>query len=323
MSHRRVAEVANFICKFGDQINLIDRAEEIVLPALLDTNLRRTYGESSYFFLDTQLLVIPQTDNEKIFVVSGRFVKDTRLSAEQIYDAGTLVSSTDSIPSAPSLFFVLILNNHRIIFLKETSHAPSITSFRATLLRFLSLKRTQYIRSQTTNATQTTPKPNLEIIQLASPNSMLEFIQKFSQLKKVEFRVFLTNNEIDCDPMFDQIRVAKQAVYATKTILVHSSPTGLNKNATATQVASATRRVNIEAVLTGIDEQNNELKGSNADFSLKIPYTTPDEDDIARTKTLVEQYCSQERAGIVTESEREANIANRLRNIFSRLVRHN
>jgi len=51
--------VANFICKFDDLV-LLDLAEEIVLPAFLDSDLKRTYADTTrYFILDAGIGPVP------------------------------------------------------------------------------------------------------------------------------------------------------------------------------------------------------------------------------------------------------------------------
>ncbi len=51
-------EFANFICKFGDNTNLLDLAQEVVIPALLNHEQKRTFGSSTFFLYETTLLTL-------------------------------------------------------------------------------------------------------------------------------------------------------------------------------------------------------------------------------------------------------------------------
>ena len=118
---------ANVICRFGDKFHLLDLASEVVLPALIDSTLKREYSDTTYFFLKTVLAQIDGATPQEtpLLVVYGRLVKDTVLVSEQIYTPEHgLVTAVESIPSAPSSFFVFVLNDHKLIYLPEVAHAP-------------------------------------------------------------------------------------------------------------------------------------------------------------------------------------------------------
>jgi hypothetical protein len=71
-------------------------------------------------------------------VIAGRLVKDTKIRRRQIYDpqAG-LIESNIEIESAPAAFFVLILEGHKLLYVKEETDAASIGVFATTAERFL------------------------------------------------------------------------------------------------------------------------------------------------------------------------------------------
>ncbi|MEO0014056.1 MAG: hypothetical protein RLZZ535_2445, partial [Cyanobacteriota bacterium] len=79
-------------------------------------------------------------DNPVLGIV-GRYIQNTQLQRTQIYDKQTdsLRRDKQAIQSSPSSIFVLILNNHRLIYLKETPCAPSLNSFQATIKKFIKL----------------------------------------------------------------------------------------------------------------------------------------------------------------------------------------
>jgi hypothetical protein len=139
MSSGHTVSFANFICKFGDDKNLLDVAESIVLPAFLDVeNLQpRSYQDTKYFLFQTQLLNLGDEKNPML-AIAGRFVKDTTLRREQIFSPTLgLIKKTGKLDSSPSAIFVLLLNNHKLIYYPETAFAPTLSSFRSTAYSYI------------------------------------------------------------------------------------------------------------------------------------------------------------------------------------------
>lgn len=88
------------------------------------------------FFHDVKPVLLDNSENKVIGII-GRFIKDTTLVREQIFlDKQRIVKDSESIQSSPSSIFLLILNNHRLIYVKETKNAPPKDAFIKTLLSF-------------------------------------------------------------------------------------------------------------------------------------------------------------------------------------------
>lgn len=71
---------------------------------------------SQYLLLDVNTTVVRLEGHDPLFLVYGRFVNNTVLSRTQILERGKLRASPGQMDSAPSAFFVLILNNHKLIY---------------------------------------------------------------------------------------------------------------------------------------------------------------------------------------------------------------
>ncbi len=284
----KTLEMANVICRFGEKKVLLDMLEEIVLPAFLDKKLVRSYDQTSYLFCESQVVVLDESKN--VYGIAGHFVKDTILEREQIYDRERgLISDTERIRSSPSALFVLILNNHRLLYLKETRHAPSMETFGVTLERFLLKKHKAYIDRQFTEHQQKrtndpslpkiykvglmleTPWPDLKIVPLASKESLDKFIDRYRTLKRVQVQLLDTNSEGNNDPFFDQARKKKKAIGSKKTIIQHQNDEGLDKNEATAQLKSATAQGNNFVKLDGEDKKGDKLVGNNEDFNIRVP----------------------------------------------------
>ncbi|MDN5513574.1 hypothetical protein [Acinetobacter sp.] len=130
-------EVANFVCKFNEN-NLMDLFNEVVLPAF-NRDDKWKIANGTFFFKDVSLINY-QANNEMYYALAGKFIRNTLLKRQQYHNevTGELIQDEQSLPSSPSAFFVLILNNHRLIYLKETKHACSGQQILDTVLSFCS-----------------------------------------------------------------------------------------------------------------------------------------------------------------------------------------
>ena len=134
---------ANFICKFGEA-DMLDYAENVVLPAFTDDTLVRAYGDSSMHFFE---VFLGEADGDA--VVAGKFIHNTKIHRTHRFVEGRgQIEDRATLETAPSAFFVLFLSNHRLIYFAETSHAPEIGTFRNTIERFIRSKYERFIRAE-------------------------------------------------------------------------------------------------------------------------------------------------------------------------------
>lgn len=286
-------EMGNLVCRFGSEKVLLDLADEIVLPALFDNTLKRSYDKTSYFFHEVSPVKLRSSKEESVIGIAGRYIKDTTLEREQIFEQGKgLVKDAGSLRSSPSALFLLILNNHRLIYVKETKDAPSKDSFRSTLLNFLRKKHAEHIdrlfqenkdereedptieKIAKKDLHELIPRPTLDIIPLTSEESIEEFVRKYDVLKTVQISLSDRNGENDNDPFFDQMQKKKDAIGSTKTIIKHANTKGLNKDEAIKEISDATSQGNQAVTLFGLDQDGDTLRGNNEQFQLRKPVET-------------------------------------------------
>lgn len=182
-------ELGNFICRFGSKKVLLDLANEVIIPAFTDSSLSRGYGKTTYFFHDVKLVSIPNKAKKPILGIIGQFIMNTTLEREQIFREGEgLVKDSSSIKSSPSSIFLLILHNHRLLYVKETKYAPSKETFGHTALNFIRNKHSLFItklydeKKDSDNPITKKhlltkyPRPSLEIIPLTSEDGIEAFV---------------------------------------------------------------------------------------------------------------------------------------------------
>ncbi|TBW10014.1 hypothetical protein E0E50_10755 [Azotobacter chroococcum subsp. isscasi] len=281
MSKReRPIEMGNLVCKFGAQ-NLLDYFHTIVYPAFFDTELIRKYGDTKYFFNKVELITI---DGRVLLV--GRFIKDMILEREQVYNpAQGLVEDHEELQSSPSAIFVLILDIHRLIYLKETKFAPTLDNFKSTIESFIKAKHKEYIdrladESKVEGKVEGKRKtkkqllsehlpPSLEIIPLTSARSVEDFVRQYEILSSVTYKFSDRNDEQDNEGFFRAVQRQKDEVGSKSTTIKHLSPEGLDKEAVIGEVQAATAQGNQRVVMVGKDSLGNTLRGDNNDFQLK------------------------------------------------------
>ena len=246
MASSRPVQFANFICRFGDELELLDLAVEVVIPAFLDKTLKRTYTDTTYLLNSVRLLNFGSAGSPKI-AIAGRFIKDTLLKREQILNHDQeLIRNKAQIESSPSAIFLLMLDTHKLVYYPEVSGAPSFNTFKSTLSSFLKIKHKTYLNKIRKNRLEevtkadngsTTwaailneyPRPTLEIVPLASEASLEEFVKRFDKLTSLTIRLVTPNNELDNSEFFEDMRDNQKALRATTAKLTYLAPSGLNK----------------------------------------------------------------------------------------------
>ena len=311
MARTTYLSFGNLTCRFGDVAVMMDFAQEIVLPALFNEQYERRHGLTTYFFRNVGLADIAVDGaEENQLTIYGRIIKNTVLTRTQVYSREEgLVADEGSLESAPSAFFALDLNNHKLMFLPETPFAPTMPNFASTLQSFVRRETDSYVRAQHTalqvsgqsksfrELRETYPPADVVVTPLAGEANVADFIATFSLLERVEFKFLSTNAEIQQDDNFRRIRAMKDGVQATTTRLVHENKKGLNKVAVTEEAAAAAVGGNQKVLLKGLGEDGAVLKGNNDDLKLQVAMTDAPESLFSRAVAVVRSYANQVTSG--------------------------
>jgi hypothetical protein len=336
MSKRNELEFANFILKFGMNLNLIDFAEEIVLPAFKDTTMIRSWGETRHFFHDVEILNFGNESNPILCIV-GEYIKDTKVTREQVYDpnTGQLRKDSKSLHTSPSAIFTLVLNNHKLIYFSKTASAPGILAFKTTVENFIKDKYHGFIDDMyRENRHQGVTKkelyqrynpPLLEIVPLAREGLISEFINQYGLLNKVEIKLLTTNNDIDNNGLFIQnVREAKEEALSSVTTITHSSNIndGLSKGVIARQVQSALSQGNAKVQLKGKDRQGHDLEGNTETFKINMQLTTVPQGISEIGAKCYESFQALVAQGIIPIGNPIDNVLERIKKIWDNVNRN-
>ncbi|QHM95641.1 hypothetical protein [Kosakonia sacchari] len=281
-------EFGNYTLRFGNEV-LLDYYDEIVFPSFLEmAHIRKISDKSEFFFIDTECVILDETAEPPVLGIKGRIIKNTILTRDQIFDGEDLVEDHDELESAPSSFFLLILNTHRLILCKEVSDAPTIENFKSTSQRFLTLEYEKYIdylyetakeeREHNQDAPRVTKKslranilpPKLRITPLTDEQSLDIFISNFQKIQHVTVKLLPTNEEeLDNDEFWESLESTGDEMGSDSTSVKFTNlDQGLNPESVLVQLTSATKLANSGINLRGYDSEGDILKGSNDDFVL-------------------------------------------------------
>lgn len=286
MARTRKLSFLNLTCRFGDKFVLLDLTKELLIPALFNRHIR-SYGKTHYFFTDVgaTTVSVAELPGEQI-VFYGRFIKDTVLTRNQIYQSGVgLISDQESIQSSPSSIFALILNNHKLVFAPEVPYAPSVDNLTATLQSFIGRERESYVRALRAASLlseepkslsyffEQIPPPEVIATPMASSGSVAEFVRRFAKITNLTIKLIDTNAEFPTRDLFRMLRATKEDTLAKTTSLVHESTDGLRKEAVISEVGAAASGGNQKIVIRGVDEDGARLVGDNEHVKFQVEAT--------------------------------------------------
>ncbi|WP_298236583.1 hypothetical protein [uncultured Azohydromonas sp.] len=316
MAEHRPVEFANFVCRAGS-LELLDFVDTVILPAFMSP-LSRKWGDNSYFLHDVRVIDLAPEMRNGVLAVCGRFVKDTVLHSQQIFDQGELVANNQKIKSSPSAFFVLLLEQHKLIYCSEYKGAPSLETLRSTLQQFIGRTHSTYIhavyeeckadaqassfekRERVTKVALLAdfPRPTLEIVPLASQESIEEFIKRFKTLQSMTIRLIKPNNEINNEGFFKAMRGNSEKLGASTSALTYKNSDGLSK-ATAASHAEAAADGNAELKFSGKDKDGQQLSGSNDDFRVVRFVQDLPSKPVAAARRLFQEFMSARKSGLI------------------------
>ena len=313
-------EIANFVCKFNEN-NLMDLFDEIVYPAFTSQKNWKV-KQGNFFFKDVQLINLDEK-SEKTLALVGRFVRDTVLKSPQRYnyESGDLIQGEQEMQTSPSAIFVLILNNHRLIYLKETAYAPTIEMFRKTALTFL--------RRETRSHMEALPKehrqefiqqyglPDLRITPLTSKQSLASFVRSYNLLETVKITLKSRNNdEINNADFIDSLQEISESVNSKATVLTYQNTDGLDKEEMIEQIEKTTKHTNQHVQLIGRSLTGEVVKGDNDNFKIVQSISGVDLGQLKNTaKSLFKRLKKLKENKSISLPETESNVKEKLENL--------
>jgi hypothetical protein len=332
MAFTKRVEFGNYTLKFGEKKVLLDFVKEIVDPSFQERRYLRTIkGKADFFFMDTKLLEFKTFDGVKSTAIVGRMVKNTKLKREQIFKNGVIVADKKELETAPTSVFVLLLENHRLIFCKEMAGAPTIQNFESTSHAFLKRRHKEYLhevaveRGQKPTEKLTTkeslklveefPTPSLRVTPLSDKLSLSDFVDRFKTIDKLTIKLLPTNNEeLDNDDFWNDLEKTKEKMNSSNVVVqFNNGKDGLNAEEVKGQTKAASVMGNSAITMKGHDAQGDTLNGSNDDFSLSIELEALAENLDAAANTLFTNFQHLAKQGVIVLPVVAQEVTNKIR----------
>ncbi|MBY7968212.1 hypothetical protein KW445_01035 [Vibrio fluvialis] len=291
MPNMKKLEFGNYTLTFGTDKVLLDLYDQVVLPSFLEMKFKRKLRVGEYFFLDTEVVKLSDDGAEETVVgICGRIVKNTKLRRQQIFSDGSLVEDHDELETAPSSTFLLILNNHRLVFSKDVPGGPTIFNFMSTSQYFLRLAHKEFITKSFEEAKalrvadpslkrvtkksllEQYPEPELRITPLPDKQSLEAFIRRFENIERLSIKLLTTNKDvIDNDEFWAELDKRKDDMGSKQAKLeFRNEKDGLDAQRVLAETKAATAMGNSEIKFKGYSQNGDRIDGDNNDFDLSM-----------------------------------------------------
>lgn len=175
--------MANFNCTFGDNyLPMLDYFEDIILPAFTDNYEKKT-SKNKFFFHNVK--IIEYSENK--YALSGIIVKQTVLEIKSLIDdkTGDIIKKDDKIPSDPFSYFIIFLENHRMVLIKNQSGSPSLKDFE---------RLSKYALKESCDDDITI---NLNIGSIPSSSKVDEELSRIKNIQTVTLKLYPLNGDVD------------------------------------------------------------------------------------------------------------------------------
>lgn len=253
MDEVKKLSIANFNITYGkDNEPMLTHFHDILYPAFCNEQKVRTSKNVSYFS-DVELKLINSE-----YVLTGNLIRETHYRVRTIVVDNELVSSPNSVPTAPYSRFLIYLKSHRMILVKNEGQSPNLKSFQAVLRKVVERYIREVNRERGKADLPLFPNALINIVNMPLPDSIDETIKEFAKIKSINLRFFPLNNDIDQTPMLEYVRAAMNSVDSKTGNLTFNSPksangiSGLFRDSIGSGIASAT--------VTGEKEDGTKVK---------------------------------------------------------------
>lgn len=214
--------IANLNVVFGKtEDSFISRLDDIVIPALSSSIIRKANEDTNYFFEDCGLA---EFNGE--FVLKGILIKDTILDVKSEYENGELKKTNKRLPYSPYSVFMIFLKNHRMTLVKNQSESPDIRSFKVSFQYILK----EYIKKENEKRKEKRidllPYSMVHVTGIKTSESVKNALEDVEKVTQLTFQFYPLNGEWDYNPVFGSIdQTIRKVIGAKRGRMIFPSPT--------------------------------------------------------------------------------------------------
>lgn len=297
---------ANFNVTFGDEeLPMLEFFEEIIYPAFKSGFIRGKEDVLPYYFFDN--IVLKMHENNRA-ILCGNLIKNTELRRKTILKDGQITSSPHIMESSPYSRFVIFLDNHRLILVKNESDSPDTRSFEATAKEVIS----KYIRKENRRRKQENqksedlrkellPKASVRVIDTPSEDEIKKMVGEAYKIAYLKLSFFPLNNDDDPSGLFENLRKEAESLGSKTGNVTFNSPRSKEE---VIKVLDATNGL-ADPNLRIRDENKNERNISKKDF--KTQERIPLAKDLSEENDtyIIENGLKNPKMGILSEANKK------------------
>lgn len=198
--------LANFNCTFGEDEKRLEPMltyfVEVVLPSFKDERKFR-----GYYFYDVSL----KEHEEFGYYLYGRVVKDTVLEIKSRFNSTNqrLEDTNEEYSSSPYSEFILLLKNHRMIFINGQKGSPTLSNLKTLITGNIRRVIKEYnFRQESGN--EVLPLYELNLTEITKNRNVIEQIRNFEKISRFSLEFFALNNDIHMDELFKSLQKSRE-----------------------------------------------------------------------------------------------------------------
>lgn len=339
------ATLANFTCtikKDDTIVPMLSFFKDIIYPALNDTSIYRETDRSKYYISNLKLVDLKDGN----IALAGLHIKRTILDIHRDFDIKNGFKGKPSQkPSAPYSTFIILLNNHRVIYYPCLSGAPGIRTFSSTINHVISTyvgkkraeleskliikeagKKRQYIFNDESFTKisdfrknvldKKFPYPETNIVAIESDKLVIEAFNNLSEIKTVSFKFYKPNNEpLNFNNFFEKSYGMLDQTGSTSMQQTFNHP----QNKEIIKDAVVTSKGKTDYTVKGISTDNEITEIKPDTVSSKIDVRVNDKDDVEKQSENVYNQLKN-RNEIKEVNEENLKLFKKMRSIIASFI---
>lgn len=220
--------LANFNCTFGTNHEpLLNYFFEILYPAFIKES-ENSENNKSFILENIQLSRVRGN-----FMLTGIIIKRTTLEVKSRYINGQLTQTNNRYKSDPFSYFIINLNNHRMILVKNQNGSPTLSNFSTLASKLLK----KYVRELNKDKLkeEKLPEPNLNIVAIPFKGKIQEELKKVKKVNQVILRFYPLNGDIIENDTVDHLLESLEKIESNSGNITYNSPKNIQAVAEVVQ----------------------------------------------------------------------------------------
>lgn len=220
----KIMHYANFNITFGAENEpMLSYFEDIILPAF-NSGYKRVKvidGKEDFpkfSFSDIELKCI-----DGVYVLVGNYIKETEYNILSQIKGGKLTSVNSLVPAAPYSRFIIFLDNHKMILVRNQIASPDIRSFQKTFMECIN----GFIRVNNKSipkGSSALPHASVHIVDMPKSDDIDCMFSKVKKIRKVNLSFYPLNNDEYHLPLFENLTETRKSICSNTGSVSFNSP---------------------------------------------------------------------------------------------------